>query len=149
VLSTVYATAQECQYMYVDFDAEFEGTLPTRTSTALHAEPAEDLMWHPCDDQQANAAAVATLTSTGTAVGAAIEDPGPSPEDCMDTVTSAALNIEYLVMDDSKPGLSAGTSLCIWNEETSRLTIASSERMEHDDNSEYVVDYRVSTYLQQ
>lgn len=152
VLTTVYDSAENCQYLHVDFDAEFEGTLQPVATSALHAEAADDLIWNPCENT--GAATLASLTSTGSAVGAAVEVAAPSPEECMDAVTAAgganaALNLEYTAMDSGLTGLSAGTSLCIWNDETSRLTIASSEGMEMNDTYDQVVHYWVTTYLQE
>lgn len=152
VLTTVYDSAGNCQYLHVDFDAEFEGTVQPAATSALHAEAADDLIWNPCENT--GAATVASLTSAGTAVGAAVDATSPSPDDCMDAVTAAgganaALNIEYTAMDSELTGLTAGTSLCIWNDETSRLTIASSEGMEMNDTYDHVIHYWVTTYLRE
>jgi hypothetical protein len=151
VLTTVRDGAGDCQYLHVDFDAAFEGTVQPVATSALHAEPTDDLIWNPCENTSSTV--LASLTSAGTAKGAAIEVASPTPEDCMDAVNAAGganatLNLEYRAMDSGLTGLSAGTSLCIWNVETSRLTIASSEGMEMNETYDQVVQYWVTTYLQ-
>ena len=87
-------------------------------------------------------------------MSAAVDVSAPSPEDCMNAVTAAgganaALNIEYTVMDSEMTGLSVGTSLCVWNGETSRLTIASSEGMEMNETYDHVIHYWGTTYLEE
>jgi hypothetical protein len=152
VLSTVEDSAGECQYLHVDFDAAFEGAVQPAASSDLHPEATDDLIWNPCENT--GSTTMATLVSAGTTVGAALDNASPSPEECMDAVTAAgganaALNIDYKAMDSGMTGLSAGTSLCVWNPDTSRLTIATSEGMEQDETYEYVIQYWVTTYLQE
>lgn len=151
VLTTVYDAAGDCQYLHVDFDAPFEGTLQPTAASGLHAEASDDLIWNPCEN--GDGIYVASLTSAGTTSGAALDAASPSPEDCMDAVNAAGganalLDIKLSFADDGLTGLSAGTSLCLWNSETSRLTIAASEGIDKNDANDRTIDYWVTTYLQ-
>ncbi|MFG3343198.1 hypothetical protein [Glycomyces sp. NPDC048151] len=151
VLSKVVNSSGECQYLHVDFDAGVEGTIQPAATSGLRVEDGDDLIWNPCEN--GDGLYVASLTSAGTAVGAALDAAAPSPEDCMDAVTAAgganaALNIQLSFADDGATGLSAGTSLCVWNTETGRLTVASSESMREAENGvDEIITYWVTTYL--
>ncbi|THV28045.1 hypothetical protein [Glycomyces paridis] len=150
ILTTVEDAAGDCQYLHVDFDAEFGDPMQPVASSSIRAEATDDLIWNPCEN--GDGIYVASLTSAGTTAAAPLDAGSPSPEDCMDAVNAAGganalLNLQLSFADDGLTGLSGGTSLCVWNPETTRLTVAVSESLEENDSQDRIVTYWVQTYL--